>query len=121
MGINERILLDTSILIEILDRGSLLNLIERKELYISIISIYEYTRYKRDKKFFKEKLKESFTVLRFDNKALLKAAEIFETLKKEDKFVSENYVYIAATAIANNLELWTKDTDFEKSKTSSLS
>lgn len=117
MGTNERILLDTSVLIEILDKRSLLNLIEREELYISIISIYEYIRYKKDKEFFKKRLEESFTILGLDNKALLKSAEIFEILKKKGKFVSENDVYIAATAIANNLELWTKDTDFEKIKT----
>jgi len=104
-------------LIEILDKRSLLNLIEREELYISIISIYEYIRYKKDKEFFKKRLEESFTILGLDNKALLKSAEIFEILKKKGKFVSENDVYIAATAIANNLELWTKDTDFEKIKT----
>ncbi len=116
MGAGKGILLDTSVLIDILDKGSLLDLIEKEELYISVISIYEYIRYKKNKEFFKKKLEESFIVLGLNNETLLESALIFEALKRRGKPVSENDIYIAATAIAHNLELWTRDTDYEKIK-----
>lgn len=114
MGRLQRILLDTSILIEILDREKYLELIQAEEVYLSVISIYEYIRYKKDKKFYKTKLEQAFTVLQLDNNILEKAAEIFTKLKEKGTPVSENDIYIAATALAYDLELYTKDTDYQK-------
>lgn len=114
MGEAKRVILDTSILIEVLDRGKLQLLGEEGEFYLSTISLYEYIRYKRDKVFFKKRLKEAFNIVGLGNEVLLKAAEIFLTLKEKGIIVSENDVYIAATAITHNLELWSKDEDFEK-------
>jgi len=114
MGRLQRILLDTSILIEILDREKYLELIQAEEVYLSVISIYEYIRYKKDKKFYKTKLEQAFTVLQLDNNILEKAAEIFTKLKEKGTPISENDIYIAATALAYDLELYTKDTDYQK-------
>lgn len=114
MGRLQRILLDTSILIEILDREKYLELIHAGEVYLSVISIYEYIRYKKDKKFYKTKLEQAFSVLQLDNNVLEKAAEIFTKLKEKGIPVSENDIYIAATALAYDLELYTKDTDYQK-------
>jgi len=114
MGRSQRILLDTSILIEILDREKYLEFIQAGEVYLSVISIYEYVRYKKDKKFYKIKLEQAFSVLQLDNNILEKAAEIFIKLKEKGIPVSENDIYIAATALAYDLELYTKDTDYQK-------
>jgi len=114
MGRLQRILLDTSILIEILDREKYPELIQAEEVYLSVISIYEYIRYKKDKKFYKTKLEQAFTVLQLDNNILEKAAEIFTKLKEKGTPISENDIYIAATALAYDLELYTKDTDYQK-------
>ncbi|RLE93438.1 MAG: hypothetical protein DRN04_07060 [Thermoprotei archaeon] len=87
---------------------------QAEEVYLSVISIYEYIRYKKDKKFYKTKLEQAFTVLQLDNNILEKAAEIFTKLKEKGTPVSENDIYIAATALAYDLELYTKDTDYQK-------
>ncbi|RLF00252.1 MAG: hypothetical protein DRJ63_03070 [Thermoprotei archaeon] len=79
----QKILLDTSILIEILDHKKHLELLQAEEVYLSIITIYEYIRYKKDKKFYKTKLEQAFTIIQLDNNTLEKAAEIFTKLKEK--------------------------------------
>lgn len=113
MGEAKRVILDTSVLIEVLDRGRIQLMGGVGEFYLSTISLHEYIRYKRDRVFFK-KLEEAFEVVGLDNEVLLKAAEIFHVLKEKGLSVSENDVYVAATAITHDLELWSKDEDFEK-------
>ncbi|AAL62515.1 type II toxin-antitoxin system VapC family toxin [Pyrobaculum aerophilum] len=115
MGASQRALLDTSVLIEILDKGRLSLL--PKDPYLSVISIYEYIRYKRDRHFYKERLEEAFSVLGLTNKVIERAAEIFASLKARGVVVSDNDVFIAATAVAYGLPLITKDRYFLKIKT----
>ena len=47
-----------------------------------MITVYEYIRYKKDRRFFKEMLEEAFNVVGIDNEVLLKATEIFSTSKR---------------------------------------
>ncbi len=112
MGQGKKVLIDTSILIEALDKEKVEILPE--EPYISVITVYEYIRYKKDRRFFKKMLEEAFNVVGIDNEVLLKAAEMFSILKEKGMAVSENDVYIAATAIVHGFELWSKDRDFER-------
>jgi predicted nucleic acid-binding protein len=48
------------------------------------------------------------------NEVVEAAAEIFAQLKKRGTAVSENDIYIAATALAHGLPLLTKDRDYLK-------
>ena len=109
----EKILLDTSMLIDILDKGRDMQLL-KVDCYLSIISIYEYIRYKHNAEEQKLLLEGAFEVVSFSNPIILKASEIFVKLKRAGKSVSENDVYIAASAIANGLKLYTKDADFKE-------
>ena len=111
----ERILLDTSMLIDIFDKKGDKNLLEN-ECYLSVISIYEYVRYKHDVEEQKLLLEGAFDTINFSNPIILKASGIFTKLKKAGKLVNENDVYIAASAIANKLKLYTKDHDFNEIK-----
>jgi len=46
-------------------------------------------------------------VLYFDNKALIKASEIYASLKKKGKLIDERDLMIGAICISNNLPLAT--------------
>ena len=48
-----------------------------------MITVYEYIRYKKDRRFFREMLEEAFNVVGIDNEVLLKAAEIFSHPQRE--------------------------------------
>jgi predicted nucleic acid-binding protein len=107
----EKSLLDTTILIDAIDHGRHADLLN-SDNSISIISIYEFIRYK--KKPFENKLllEGSFDVVGITNPILLKAAEIFVKLKEKGLVVNENDIYIASAALVNDLKLYTKDKDF---------
>ena len=111
----QRILLDTSIIIDIFDREGSRDLLEN-ECHLSVISIYEYIRHKRNQQEQKLLLEGAFDIINFSNPILLKASEIFGKLRKAGKLVNENDVYIAATAISNKLTFYTMDKDFEEIK-----
>ena len=107
----EKYLLDTTVLIDAIDHRRHLDLLERAQ-GLSIVSIYEFVRYKSRKEENKLLLENSFEVIGIDNAVVLKAAEIFSTLKINGITISDNDVYIAASAIVHGLKLYTKDKDF---------
>lgn len=111
----EKILLDTSIIIDILDKNGDRSLLEN-ECHLSVISIYEYIRYKRNAEEQKLLLEGAFDTINFSNPIILKASEIFVKLRKAGKLINENDVYIAASAITNKLRLYTMDGDFSEIK-----
>ena len=111
----EKILLDTSVLIEIFDYGKGKDLL-RNECTISIVSVYEYMRYKDKAKETMELLENAFDIIPLDDIVILSASNIFKKLKEKGTMVNENDIYIAASAIAYGLRLYTKDSDFLKIK-----
>ncbi len=106
----EKSILDTTILIEAIDYGRYSELLNDNS--ISVISIYEFIRYKKKPLENKLLLENSFDIMPINNPVLLKASEIFVRLKENGIKVGENDIYIAATALANRLRLYTKDKDF---------
>lgn len=111
----ERVLLDTSALISILDGEGDKKLLEN-ECHLSIVSIYEFIRYKRNYEEHKLLLEDAFEIISITNSIVLKASEIFVRLKKSGLVIDENDIYIAATAIVSGLKLYTLDKDFMKVK-----
>ena len=111
----EESVLDTTVLIEAIDHGRHLDLLQN-ENSISVVSVYEFIRYKKKMLENKLLLENSFDVLPLTNPVLLKAAEIFVRLKERGLKVSENDIYIASTALAANMRLYTRDKDFLKIK-----
>ncbi len=106
----EKSILDTTMLIDAIDYGRHSELLNDNS--ISVISIYEFIRYKKKPLENKLLLENSFDIMPINNPVLLKAAEIFVRLKENGLKVGENDIYIAATAMANELRLYTKDRDF---------
>lgn len=111
----EKILLDTSVIINILDKNGDRSLLEN-ECYISVISIYEYIRYKRNAEEQKLLLEGAFDTVNLSNPIILKASEIFVKLRKAGTMINEDDIYIAASAIANRLKLYTLDDGFQEIK-----
>ena len=111
----EKILLDTSVLIGIFDYGKGKDLL-RNECAISIVSVYEYMRYKDKAEETMELLENAFDIIPLDDIVILSASNIFKKLKEKGTMVNENDIYIAASAIAYGLRLYTKDSDFLKIK-----
>ena len=111
----EKILLDTSVLIGIFDYGKGKDLL-RNECAISIVSVYEYMRYKDKAEETMELLENAFDIIPLDDIVILSASNIFKKLKEKGTMVNENDIYIAASAIAYGLTLYTKDSDFLKIK-----
>ncbi len=101
-------LLDKSILIDYIRRG------EYEEGAISIITLLEVLRGVRKEKRIKikELLEEIYETLHIDNNVLLKYCELYDVLKSRGLLIPDADLFIAATAIANNLILVTKDRDF---------
>ena len=107
----EKRVLDTTILIDAIDHGRHLEVLDGDNS-ISLISIYEFIRHKKKMLENKLLLENSFDVLPLTNPVLLKAAEMFVKLKENGATVSENDIYIASSALVNGLRLYTKDGDF---------
>jgi predicted nucleic acid-binding protein len=111
----EKIILDTTMLIDIFDKRTHIDILEN-ECRISIVSVYEYIRYKKEKQEQKLFLEDAFEPFNLTNPILLKASDIFISLKSKGLRVSENDIYIAATAICTGHTLYAKDKDFSTIK-----
>ncbi len=103
-------LIDTSVLIDNLRKGIY------EEGAISVITLIEILRgtssRKRNK--VKQLLEKSFNILNINNKVILKYCDLYALLKQKGLLISDANLLIAATAIANNHVLVTKDKDFER-------
>ncbi len=108
----KRVLIDTSKLIDI-EQG-VTSLPKDIIPYISEITLYEFIRGHMRPKIAKQVLEEEAIIVWVDNDILLKATEIWRTLKSEGKTIPDADIIIAATAIVKNLELWTSDQHFEE-------
>jgi len=105
-------LLDTDVLIEMLK--------EKKHGagIISSVTLIEILRGLETKKRPKVKqlLEESFNLLRIDNKTMETYCTLYHRLKEEGASLPDADLLIAATAIAHNLPLETKDEHFQRLK-----
>ncbi len=107
----ERSILDTTILIDAINHGRHTDLLQG-ESSISIISIYEFIRYKKKALENKLLLEDSFDIIAITNPTILKAAEIFVKLRQKGVTINEGDIHIAAAALVHGLKLYTKDKDF---------
>lgn len=105
-------LLDTGIVIDNMESNNYVPAI------ISPITLLEVLRGIEDKKRLsaKQLLEESFSVLNFDNSIIEAYCRIYRKLKTEGNLLPDADLLIAATAIAHNLTLETKDTHFLRLK-----
>lgn len=103
----------------LIDTEALIELLRRKEHLsgaISIVTLIEVLRgVKAEKRTaVKEALEESFTVIGLDNSVILAYCELYDKLRSEGEPVPDADLLIAATAVAHDLELKSRDKHFEK-------
>lgn len=108
------VLLDTSILIDLFRKGDkessvLVSLIRQGYIYcISSVTEYEiYTGTTSEQIEFWDKFLQKTEVLSFDKNVAKVAVEINKKLKRKRKLIDIADLFIAATAIANNLPIAT--------------
>jgi len=102
----ERILIDTDILIDYV-KGRI-NLSDVHP-HICEITVYEFIRGTDNPERAKELLETSFDILWIDNKVLLLASIIWRELKKKGKLIDDRDLIVGATAITNNIRLFTRN------------
>jgi tRNA(fMet)-specific endonuclease VapC len=100
----------------LLDTGIVFDIIEKNDAsgIISPITLLEVLRGIEDKKRLavKRLLEESFIVLNLDDSIIEAYCKIYRKLKEEGNLLPDADLIIAATAVAHNLILETKDTHF---------
>jgi predicted nucleic acid-binding protein len=117
---NRGVLVDTSILIDFFrkenkKKSKLYKIQQKHTLYASTITEFEFLAGVKDEKIVS--LKHFFSkikLLPFDSKAAAKASAIFKDLKSKNQIIEFRDIFIAATAIANNLPISTLNIDHFK-------
>jgi predicted nucleic acid-binding protein len=105
----------------LLDTGIIIEMIKEKKHgagVISFVTLIEILRGIETKKRpkVKELLEESFNLLNIDNKTIETYCTLYDKLKKEGILIPDADLLVAATAIAYNLALETKDEHFQRLK-----
>lgn len=111
---NSRMVVDTSILIAFLrakdkSKTLLYNIPDDTKVYISVVTIYELLMGANNeaKKQDLESLIKPFIILPLDYGMIGKAAIVYHDLKKRNKLIEFRDIFIAATAIHQDLPLFT--------------
>jgi tRNA(fMet)-specific endonuclease VapC len=104
-----------------LDTGIIIDMLKEKKYRpgaISPLTLIETLRGIENKKRTRVKhlMEESFAVLNIDNSIIETYCDIYSKLKREGKSLQDSDLLIAATAIAYNLTLETKDEHFQRLK-----
>jgi len=109
----------------LLDSGVLIDNMETNNYApakISSITLIEVLRGIEDKKRLqiRQLLEESFSILNLNNNIIETYCKIYRKLKEEGNLLPDADLIIAATAIAHDLILETKDAHFQRLKTVGL-
>jgi predicted nucleic acid-binding protein len=105
----------------LLDTGAVIDNMEKNNYFpaiISTITLIEVLRGIENQKRLsaKQLLEESFSILNLDNSIIEAYCRIYRTLKEEGNLIPDADLLIAATAIAHELTLETKDAHFHRLK-----
>jgi predicted nucleic acid-binding protein len=110
---NERILIDTNILIEYFrnkrkEETILVRLSENYDLFISVLTKYEFSigvnQYQSD---LSSKILNNFGVINLTDSEITIAVEIYKDLKKNNLLIPTMDILIAATSISKKMKLAT--------------
>ncbi len=118
----DRMVIDTNVFIDHLrtkdkSNSSLMQLPTDAALFISAITFYELlmgaTSIEKEKEVFI--LIDGIPILPFSDKVAQKAAQIYHDLRKRNKMIGFRDIFIAATALANDLPVKTNNRkDFDR-------
>ncbi|AJB41613.1 MAG: type II toxin-antitoxin system VapC family toxin [Thermofilum sp.] len=103
-------LIDTSVLVDNLKTGVF------EEGVLSVITLIEVLRGVPEEKreSVKSLLEESYGMLNLDNRTILAYCKLYSKLRRKGELVPDADLLLAATAIAHDLVLVTKDRHFER-------
>ena len=101
-----KVLLDTDVLIDF-EKG--VEDLPEEECYVSIISVYEFIRGRKDYSHAKKLLEELAGIAPLDNNVILKATEIWRELTRRGEKIDDRDLLIGASAIALNMHLYTRN------------
>lgn len=110
---NRRILIDTSVFIEYFrkkkkEQTVLYNLYKKYKLTTSVICYFEFIAGSKEKdKDFVNTLFNEIEIITFDKTAAKKASKLYKELKLLNKLIDFRDLFIAATAIVNDMPLAT--------------
>lgn len=110
---SEKILIDTTILIDYFrkkkkEKTALIEISKNRDLIISVITEFEWLIGFKEKDYdFGRGLLENITILNLDSKIIATAVEIYKKLKSINKLIAVPDIFIAATAVLNNLQIAT--------------
>ena len=109
--------IDTSVFIEFLRaknkaETTLFRIPEENQLFISAVTLYELLMGANNPEKLNDIsiLTDDIPVLSFNETVARKAGEIYHTLRQSNKIIEFRDIFIAATAIANNLPVKTLNT-----------
>lgn len=101
-----KVLLDTDVLIDF-EKG--VEDLPEEECYVSIISLYEFMRGRKDYDYAKKLLEELAGIAPLDNDVILKATKIWRELTRRGEKIDDRDLLIGATAIALDMRLYTRN------------
>jgi tRNA(fMet)-specific endonuclease VapC len=115
---SERILVDTSIIIDYLrkdnkEKSQFYRIIDKYDLYVSAVTMFELFAGATDdrKRNDINKISRFFEVLPFTEDIARRAGEIFLSLKLQNKLIEIRDLFIGATAVMHNLPVLTLNKD----------
>jgi len=105
-------LLDTNVVLDNIDQDNYAPAV------ISTITVVEVLRGLENKKRLstRQLLKESYTIMNLDDEVIETYCQIYQNLKRKGNLLPDADLLIAATAIAHDLTLDSKDTHFQRLK-----
>jgi len=110
---DRRVLVDTTILIDFFrkknkKKATLFKIQQSHQIYASTITEFEFLAGVKDESVFSLKYFFSkINLLSFDSNAARKASSIYQDLKSRNMLIEFRDIFIAATAMANNLSIST--------------
>jgi len=107
---DEKVCLDTNLCIEVLkntEKGiELLDLITKKEVFITTITVFEL--FLREKNIYPiERFLSNVNILEFSELSARAASEVLKTLKRKGKLIDIRDLFIASVALTNSCTLAT--------------
>lgn len=100
------LLVDADFLIDV-EKGK--ERLPREQLFLSVLSLYEFIRGRKDYEDVKRIMESSFVIVSLSNDIILKATEIYRDLREKGEILDERDLLIGASAIVLGIPIKTRN------------